>query len=383
LKKNITEIHGDTKGEQPLLGLAIIVKDGGQLFSALLDECQPWVDEIVVGDTGSTDGSIEVAHSHGARVIPVTWEDSFSAARNAVLKQCRAQWILVLDADEKISPDDWQHLRAWVMEISQQKIVPVVRLESRDYLPARHGSHHWQPVPSVDAHQLPGGPPAAGFVSHLQIRLFPNEKNIRFNDCLHETVNFSVMEANLAVVDHPALIHHFGKLIPNHSRDELHLKLARTKTGKQPHNPAAWSTLANCALACEQNQEALSALDRALILDPGNINLRLLAGRVLKECGMLEQANLQLNAVAGSASTTDRQLADSCHLRAEVALVRGQLERVSHLLGVALRLCPDNGHYFQTLARWHQEEGRADAARSALNKASELWGERDLQKIPL
>ena len=98
----------------PRLTLAMIVKNGGQDLVSLLEEARPWVDERVVGDTGSTDGSPRAAADAGARVLEVSWRDDFAAARNAVLAECRGAWILCLDADERIAPDDWRTLRRWV-----------------------------------------------------------------------------------------------------------------------------------------------------------------------------------------------------------------------------------------------------------------------------
>ena len=59
------------------------------------------VDEIVVVDTGSTDGTAAVAARCGARVYPFTWVDSFAAARNESLRHARGDWIFWLDGDER------------------------------------------------------------------------------------------------------------------------------------------------------------------------------------------------------------------------------------------------------------------------------------------
>ena len=158
----------------------------------------------------------------------------------------------------------------------------------------------------------------------------------------------------------------------NPAWNQLHLKWARKWAEANPHTPGAWAELAHCAEVCNLKGEALAALDRALVLEPGNLSWRLFAGSLLMKTGLLEQANLQLNAVAGSSGISDRQLAESCHLRARIALQQDQPQRVSQLLGLAIRLCPDNGHLFKTLGNWHEKEGRAEAALSAHKKAESL-----------
>jgi glycosyltransferase involved in cell wall biosynthesis len=63
-----------------------------------------WADEIVVVDSGSTDGTREIAESHRARVITETWR-GFAAQKNFALSLCTSDWVLSLDADEAVSPE--------------------------------------------------------------------------------------------------------------------------------------------------------------------------------------------------------------------------------------------------------------------------------------
>ncbi len=366
-----------SKGHGPLLGLAMIVKDGGQLFAELMEEAEPWVDEIIVGDTGSSDQSISAATAQGARVLDVPWTNDFSAARNTVLEHCTARWILILDADEKIAPQGWQEIRQWVQERTVQSQQVAARLETRNYLPGRHGKRGWRMVPDPDPQALPNGPPSQGYSPSLKIRLFPNFMDIRFTGILHETVEAAVVDNNIPAVDLQVAIHHFGMLNEDLAKNQRYLALSRAKTAAEPHCAIAWSEQSDCATACGLYSDALEALDRALILEPGNISRRLAAGWLLKMTGQLDQADLQLNAVAGSAGVTDDQLAEACHLRAQVAMQKGCSERVPHLLGVALRLTPENGHLLNTLGAWHLSEGRAEAAETALTKAVVLLPDQE------
>ena len=360
------------KDDRSLLGLAMIVKDGGQLFAELMAEAKPWVDEIIIGDTGSSDQSVAAAEAQGARVLDVPWTNDFSAARNAVLEHCNARWILILDADEKIAPQGWQEIRQWVIDRSEQSHQIAARLETRNYLPGRHGKRGWCMVPDPDPQALPNGAPSPGYAPSLKIRLFPNDLDIRFAGILHETVESSVDGQNIPAVDMHVAIHHFGMLEEDPGKNQRYLELSRAKTSAEPHNAGAWSEQSDCATACSLFNEALAALDRALILEPSNIAWRLTAGWLLKVTGQLDQADLQLNAVAGSAGVTDEQLSEACHLRAQVAMQKGFNERVPHLMAVAVRLAPGNGHLLNTLGVWHLKEGRAQEAQSALVKAAAL-----------
>src|SRR5882724_11729244 len=87
---------------KPQLALTMIVRNGGQDLSRCLESVRGIVDEIVIADTGSTDGSVAVAQSFGATVISIPWESDFAAARNSALQHTSADWVLVLDADEQL-----------------------------------------------------------------------------------------------------------------------------------------------------------------------------------------------------------------------------------------------------------------------------------------
>ena len=85
-----------------LLSVCLIVKDEEQMLRSCLDSVADVADEIIVYDTGSTDRTVEVAKSAGARVIEGYWDDSFARARNAALESANGEWVLSLDADEKL-----------------------------------------------------------------------------------------------------------------------------------------------------------------------------------------------------------------------------------------------------------------------------------------
>lgn len=82
------------------LALVMIVRNEARSLARCLRSIAPWVDEMIVLDTGSTDQTIAIARKCGAEVYHFDWCDDFSAARNAALDLSRADWNLVLDADE-------------------------------------------------------------------------------------------------------------------------------------------------------------------------------------------------------------------------------------------------------------------------------------------
>ncbi|WP_432571706.1 glycosyltransferase [Kineococcus sp. SYSU DK005] len=89
-----------------------IVKDEEDVLAASLEALAPFVDEIVVYDTGSTDRTRDIAREHGARVVEGYWDDDFGAARNRALEHCTGTWVVCVDADEVVHGDvhSWRRL---------------------------------------------------------------------------------------------------------------------------------------------------------------------------------------------------------------------------------------------------------------------------------
>ena len=74
-------------------------------MSDCLASVEGLVDEIVLADTGSTDRTVEIARSFGAKVVDFPWIDDFSAARNAALEEVTGDWVLLMDCDERMVRD--------------------------------------------------------------------------------------------------------------------------------------------------------------------------------------------------------------------------------------------------------------------------------------
>lgn len=85
------------------IALVMIARNEARCIARCLASARPFVDEMIVLDTGSTDATREIAAAAGARVLSAEWPDDFSAARNLALSHTRAPWRLVMDADEWIA----------------------------------------------------------------------------------------------------------------------------------------------------------------------------------------------------------------------------------------------------------------------------------------
>lgn len=95
----MSNIHSSNK---PILSLCLIVKNEKENLPRCLTSVKPYVDEIIIVDTGSEDGTPEIALQYGAKISYFEWCDDFAAARNYAISQATGDWILMLDADEEL-----------------------------------------------------------------------------------------------------------------------------------------------------------------------------------------------------------------------------------------------------------------------------------------
>ena len=92
----------------------MIVRDNERTIRACLGSIRPWVDEIVVVDTGSADATPRICEEYGAIVYEWAWRDDFAAARNESLNHATGEWIFWMDSDDTIPPHCGLELRRLV-----------------------------------------------------------------------------------------------------------------------------------------------------------------------------------------------------------------------------------------------------------------------------
>ncbi|MBE9230315.1 tetratricopeptide repeat protein [Cuspidothrix issatschenkoi LEGE 03284] len=110
------------------VSLCMIVKNEETTLSKCLASVNNFVDEVVVLDTGSTDKTPQIAAQFGAKVYYWTWNNNFSDARNEALKYVTGDWILVLDADETLTPEIIPFLEV-VIHKEEYLVINLVRQE--------------------------------------------------------------------------------------------------------------------------------------------------------------------------------------------------------------------------------------------------------------
>ncbi|MCP4706534.1 MAG: tetratricopeptide repeat protein [candidate division Zixibacteria bacterium] len=93
------------------ISACMIVKNEEEMLPNCLESIRSWVDEIIIVDTGSTDKTVEIAKSYGAKVYNQEWTKDFSFHRNYSISKATCDWIFIIDADEEFVLDDLPTLR--------------------------------------------------------------------------------------------------------------------------------------------------------------------------------------------------------------------------------------------------------------------------------
>jgi len=114
-----------------LISVAMIMKNEAHNLDRALGSIKPYVDEIVVVDTGSTDESVEIARKYTDKIYFFEWRDDFSVARNYSLQFPTCEWVLIYDADEEVK-EDFAGLRDFLAKLP--KDVNTVYLPTISYL---------------------------------------------------------------------------------------------------------------------------------------------------------------------------------------------------------------------------------------------------------
>jgi tetratricopeptide (TPR) repeat protein len=193
----------------------LIVRNEEPFLEGCLASLSGRVDEIVVVDTGSTDRSRQIALDFGARLYDYAWHDDFAAARNHSIDQALGDWILYIDADERIVDYDAAGMSSLLAD--PRHICYTVRFR-----------------------------PASGFTRYREYRLFRKRPDLRFRGSVHESLipDIETLTAQgWRLGDSPmALDHHGydGDMKRKHARN---LPLLRARLERDPMHVYSWDQL--------------------------------------------------------------------------------------------------------------------------------------------
>lgn len=197
------------------LSACLMVKNEEALLPGCLESIKPLVDEIVVVDTGSTDSTAAIAESFGAAVRHHPWERSFSAHRNQSIGYATGDWLLIIDADERLIPTPGAApLTAESLKEALGRVAPTINAAAVQLVDVQQG----RPVMRTQA-----------------VRLF-RRGQVRYKNRVH---NAPVYEGSVEALSLATLEHHGYDLPPERMTAKFHRTrdLLLEQWEEEPDNP--------------------------------------------------------------------------------------------------------------------------------------------------
>lgn len=169
----------------PTLSVAMIVKNEAQDLAACLDTVKGWVDEIVILDSGSTDETAQIAEQYGAKFYVNTDWQGFGKQRQLAQQYVTSDYVLWLDADERVTPELKQSILQAVKNDEQNAVYKIGRLSEVFGRQIRHSG--WYPDYVVRLYRTTFAKYGDELV-HEKVH-FPKEANVKklTGDLLHFT----------------------------------------------------------------------------------------------------------------------------------------------------------------------------------------------------
>lgn len=184
------------------LSACMIMKNEAKHIAAWIDNVKDIVDECIIVDTGSVDDSVAIAKQKGIKVYHYSWNDDFAAAKNFALEKATSDWIIFLDADERLTCDTKNILREILVKVDKQKDTELVLAKRINYDIAQEKSFK-----STD----------------MVLRIFRNKDYLKFAGRIHENItNLRAGKLELLDLSKSLTIEHYG-----YSADCIKAKLER------------------------------------------------------------------------------------------------------------------------------------------------------------
>jgi glycosyltransferase involved in cell wall biosynthesis len=225
------------------LSVCMIVKNEEENVGECLETLKDFADQVVVVDTGSTDRTVEIAEKYGIAVIRSDWRGDFSYSRNISLDHATSQWVLWLDADDRVPLSEAEKFK-------RLKTAPPDRafyLKVRNVRPGGFGEQWYQ------------------------LRMFPNHPEIRFERKVHEQVGFAIKKLKMPVFRVDVRIDHIGYDNPEVKRKKAlrNREILLSEFPRYRRDPAYVSSIGDSHFLTEDFEAAIQWYQRVLEIPDG------------------------------------------------------------------------------------------------------------------
>jgi glycosyltransferase involved in cell wall biosynthesis len=238
--------------ERSRVSLTMIVRNEENHLPRCLESVRGLFDEIAIVDTGSTDRTIEIARSFGARVFEFTWIDDFGAARNESLVRAKGDYAFWLDADEVVEPEQREKLERLLRGLLPARAHGDVCPPGCAAYVLKRASDPW--TDGVSGHSL---------VDHL--RLFPLRADVRWTYRVHEQIIPALRLATIPLVWTDITIRHTGYVdrAARARKLDRNARILKAELSERPDDAYILFKLGQTAVACNDWNGAIGYLERS------------------------------------------------------------------------------------------------------------------------
>jgi len=232
------------EGVLPGLSLCMIVKNEETYLKGCLESVKSLVDEIIIVDTGSTDKTVEIARSYTSKIYFFEWVHDFAKARNESIKHATREWILYLDADERLPKTYHTPIR----NLLNRKEFGAYMLNLKCYSDPKDKSK---------------------FEIAVYRRIFKNYKGIQFQGKVHEQIYYSLQKIGAVTGSTDILIEHLGYAVSKDIMDQKmqrNLELIQKNIEEDPEDSYAWHQLSGTYVAMKDYEKAYMPALKAISL---------------------------------------------------------------------------------------------------------------------
>lgn len=311
---------------KPTISLCMIVKNEEKQLPRCLSSVQHAVDEIIVVDTGSTDGTRETARRFGAKVCRMVWNGDFAFARNVGLLQAKGTWILFLDADEELEQGQVQELRAYAEHLELDGLFLQIHNHS--------GDHRDAPTATINP----------------ILRMFRNRPEYRFAGKIHEQIAESIVKAKPDASFHitSICIHHYGysgEEVARKNKIQRNAELLRELLEQEPDNSFHHYNMAVEYMRMNRFEDALAHIRRSIALCAPDISYRHLLFKYGARCLLFLKRYEEAAAMCSQGLEECPEYTDLVHLSGVIQLAAGHKPEALTALVQAVRMGAPPEHY--------------------------------------
>lgn len=281
---------------QPLLSLCMIVKNEERYLPEFLKHHQNIFDDWVIVDTGSTDATIDILQKAQIPLRQWEWKDDFAAARNEALRHCRGEWILALDADERIDINALRLFKKNAASLHHDALVLTIKnyLEEISSFIEQHSllANYCPPDGSYKSILLKEND--FGYFTTELIRLFRNNKGFHWVSPIHEVLESPELPSSCIGRNLEMVIHHLGGLSvqPKKTAKENLYREISLEIAKRGYEESSSQILYESARFLEDNEKKLQILSLAHKKSPVDPHILKEISNTYMEQGKIEEAIL-------------------------------------------------------------------------------------------